>query len=49
MPDGNQDRIVKTTTEARQGTAPGVRRKVLAISLALAVVAFVVAYYFASR
>jgi hypothetical protein len=47
--DTRQDRIVKTTTDARQGVAPGVTRKVLAISLALAVIAFVIAYYVAAR
>lgn len=47
--DTKHDRIVKTTTEARQGITPGVTRKVLAISLGLAVIAFLVAYYIASR
>jgi hypothetical protein len=37
-------RIVVTTTEARQATKEGVVRYVLAISLALVVVLFVVAY-----
>ncbi len=44
--DAKPDRIVKTTTEARQGIAPGVTRKVLVISLALAVVAFLAVYHF---
>jgi hypothetical protein len=37
-------RIVVTTTEARQPTKEGVVRYILAISLALVVVLFVVAY-----
>jgi len=37
-------RIVVTTTEARQATKGGVVRYILAISLALVVVLFVVAY-----
>jgi hypothetical protein len=44
--DAKPDRIVKTTTEARQGIAPGVTRKVLVISLALAVIAFLAVYHF---
>ncbi len=47
--DIKHDGIVKTTTDARQGITPGVTRKVLAISLALAVIAFVVAYHFTSH
>lgn len=34
----------KTQEEARQGSTPGVTRYVLGISLALVVVAFIVAY-----
>jgi hypothetical protein len=37
-------RIVVTTTEARQATKEGVVRYIFAISLALVVVLFVVAY-----
>lgn len=47
--DTKPDRIVKTATEARQGIAPGVTRKVLAISLVLAVIAFAVAYHFTAQ
>jgi len=46
MPDGNHERIVKTTTEARQGSTPGVTRWVLTFSLVLVVIAFAAAYYF---
>ncbi len=35
----------KTPTEARQGITPGVVRWVLAISLALVIVAFVVVFF----
>jgi hypothetical protein len=38
---------VKTATEARQGQTTGVVRWVLAISLALAIVAMIVAYFIA--
>ena len=37
-------RIVVTTTEARQATEEGVVRTILAISMALVVVLFLVAY-----
>lgn len=42
MDDGR--RVVETPTEARQGSKPGIVRYVLAISLALVVIAFAVAY-----
>ncbi|MBV8494841.1 MAG: hypothetical protein JO162_15340 [Alphaproteobacteria bacterium] len=42
MDDGR--RVVETPTEARAGSKSGVVRYVLAISLALVVIAFAVAY-----
>jgi hypothetical protein len=42
----DSDTVVKTTTEARQGTTPGIVRWVLGFSLTGAIVAMVVAYLF---
>ena len=39
-----EERIVRTPTEARAGSTPGVVRYILAGSLALVVVAFIVGY-----
>jgi hypothetical protein len=41
------DRIVKSPTEARAGSKEGVVRYVLAISLALVVIVFIVSYILA--
>jgi hypothetical protein len=37
--------LVKTATEARQGHTPGVVRWVLGISLTLAIVAMIIAFF----
>jgi len=47
---GAEQRITRTTTEARQGITPGVVRRVLAVSLTLVVIAFgVVALLMSAR
>lgn len=40
------ERIIKSPTSARQGTQEGVVRYVLMISLALVIIAFVLAFVF---